>query len=410
MSRVVVVGAGLTGLTACLELERLGHRVTLLEASDRIGGKLRTEITSGFRLDVGFQVYFPGYETASAYLDHDSLDLQYWPNGARVWHQGKWCTIDAAKPIATGMSPLFGLADKLRTLRLKAFAKNLTDRERRSFDDVSAARFLDDFGFSTEYVDRFARPFFGGIFLDRSLSVSAAQFLFVWKSVSIAGAAVPREGMEAIPKQIAKRLRSTRIHTQSSVRGFAKGELHLVGGDRIESDAYVFATGFDAPEWLIPNAKKREALPSKCFHFRLDRCLETKGYLCLNSHPESIVNEVAPVSEVSAGTAPNGGFVVSVTTLETSATEDEIRKELNQKFKPQEGTCLDLIRVDCIQRAQVTQRPGFLSRRPRYETIHPQAFWASDVHTNSSIDGAMSAGIAVARRVSEFLSSRAQVL
>ena len=53
MSRVVVIGAGAGGLAAAARLAVKGHRVTLVEQSDEVGGKLRTYRRDGFAFDTG---------------------------------------------------------------------------------------------------------------------------------------------------------------------------------------------------------------------------------------------------------------------------------------------------------------------------------------------------------------------
>jgi phytoene dehydrogenase-like protein len=58
---VVVVGAGLAGLQSARRLERLGLRVTVLEAGDAVGGRVRTDKVDGFLCDRGFQVLNPSY-------------------------------------------------------------------------------------------------------------------------------------------------------------------------------------------------------------------------------------------------------------------------------------------------------------------------------------------------------------
>ncbi|MBL7256543.1 phytoene desaturase family protein [Paractinoplanes lichenicola] len=53
MSRIVVIGAGVGGLTAAVRLARGGHAVTVFEQSDRLGGKLGVYERDGFRFDTG---------------------------------------------------------------------------------------------------------------------------------------------------------------------------------------------------------------------------------------------------------------------------------------------------------------------------------------------------------------------
>ncbi|MSY97025.1 MAG: FAD-dependent oxidoreductase, partial [Actinobacteria bacterium] len=58
---VVVVGAGLAGLTCAIYLQRSGIEVTVLEASDRVGGRVKTDSVNGYLFDHGFQVINPNY-------------------------------------------------------------------------------------------------------------------------------------------------------------------------------------------------------------------------------------------------------------------------------------------------------------------------------------------------------------
>lgn len=65
----VVVGAGLAGLACALDLCRAGRRVALLEASDGVGGRMRTDRRDGFLLDRGFQVFNTSYPQVKRRLE-----------------------------------------------------------------------------------------------------------------------------------------------------------------------------------------------------------------------------------------------------------------------------------------------------------------------------------------------------
>ena len=56
MTDVAIVGAGLAGLACAQDLTRAGVECTVLEASDGVGGRVRTDAIDGYLLDRGFQI------------------------------------------------------------------------------------------------------------------------------------------------------------------------------------------------------------------------------------------------------------------------------------------------------------------------------------------------------------------
>ena len=125
MTEVVIIGAGLAGLSCALSLEVAGIPVTLLEATDQPGGRVSTDLVEGFRLDRGFQVLLTAYPEAARLLDYDALQLKNFEPGALVWHSGKFHRFadpvrnpgGAAQFLFDGIVPL---ADKLNVAKLRA--------------------------------------------------------------------------------------------------------------------------------------------------------------------------------------------------------------------------------------------------------------------------------------------------
>ncbi|MHB8620748.1 MAG: FAD-dependent oxidoreductase, partial [Chloroflexota bacterium] len=88
--KAIVVGAGLAGLVAARTLHRAGWEVVILEASDGPGGRLRTDVVDGFRLDRGFQVLFTAYPAVRRQLDLKALKPRTFDPGAIVVEGGRW--------------------------------------------------------------------------------------------------------------------------------------------------------------------------------------------------------------------------------------------------------------------------------------------------------------------------------
>ena len=123
--RVIIVGAGLAGLTCARVLAESGAAVTLFEASDGVGGRVRTDVVDGFLLDRGFQVYFTSYPVSRRHLDHAKLDFRAFDPGAILHREGKKTVLsdplrDPKALVPTLLSDAASPADKLRTAGLAA--------------------------------------------------------------------------------------------------------------------------------------------------------------------------------------------------------------------------------------------------------------------------------------------------
>ena len=123
--KVIVVGAGLAGLTCARELQRRRVDVAVLEASDGVGGRVRTDVVDGFRLDRGFQVFFTAYPAAKRQLDMDRLDLRRFQPGAIIAVGTRREVLsdplrDPGSAIRSALSPVVMPRDKVLTALLAA--------------------------------------------------------------------------------------------------------------------------------------------------------------------------------------------------------------------------------------------------------------------------------------------------
>ena len=86
---VLIIGAGLAGLCCARRLAEAGVTFQIVEASDGIGGRVRTDEVDGFLLDRGFQVLLTAYPEARRVLDYSRLDLKPFSPGALSWFAGR---------------------------------------------------------------------------------------------------------------------------------------------------------------------------------------------------------------------------------------------------------------------------------------------------------------------------------
>src|SRR6202046_2008176 len=170
MTDAVIVGAGLAGLSCAISREAAGLSVTLLEASDGPGGRVRTDLVEGFRLDRGFQVLLTAYPEAKRLLDYDALNLKKFEPGALVWHNGKFHRF--ADPFRNPLGaarfafdPIVPLADKRRVAKLRSRVQRGAYPDIFARPEKTTRDYLQSVPFPPNIVDRFFEPFLGGIFL-----------------------------------------------------------------------------------------------------------------------------------------------------------------------------------------------------------------------------------------------------
>lgn len=255
---VVIVGAGMAGLTCASILHRAGRRTVVLEAGDRIGGRIRTDRhPDGFVIDRGFQVVLDAYPALRRHVNLDALQLGAFDAGAMIW-TGRRLTL-LADPIRHPSALLEDLKSSVISIgdkvRLASFAAQCrlsswgSANEAAGDWDKPALETLQSAGFSSRFIDRFARPFWGGISLDPALSGSQGPLKFTLKMFLQGSAALPAGGIQSVPEQLAALLPSDTIRLRHRVNeivisdGRAAGV--VVNGERLAASAVVVAA--DSP-------------------------------------------------------------------------------------------------------------------------------------------------------------------
>ena len=306
----IIVGAGLAGLAAAVRLTEAGTRPIILEASTSPGGRVQTDTINGLRIDRGFQVLLTAYPTASSFLDLKALDLRHFEPGAILAGKGKLRTLadplrrptlaagaltaDAAR--ITDAPPLLNLALKARTGAL------LTEPapDRTAYQDLCA------FSLSDRVIDRFFRPFFGGVFLDRSLCTPASHLRFCLTMFAQGSAAIPALGMGAITDQLTSRLHANSLHCNTAATALNENTLTLSTDEQLQSPAIILAGGPELERKLLGESPTTPAWTATAtLTFTLPRPDLREGYLILDSAGEGPINHAAITSDIAPDTAPN---------------------------------------------------------------------------------------------------------
>lgn len=402
MSEVVIVGAGLAGLTCARQLQARGRACRVLEATDAVGGRVRTDRVEGFQLDRGFQVLLTAYPAAKRWLDYDALSLRRFTPGARVWCDGAMHSVsdptrEPSGLFATLQAPVGTLADKMKIATLRAEARRGALADVFTRPETSALEALHAHGFSETMIERFLRPWLGGIFLDESLGASSRMLMFVMRMFVEGEAAVPAHGMQAIPEQLAAGLAPGTVRLNAPVASVGDGSITLQSGERIAADAVVIAADGSTAAQVLPGIDAPSWRPVTCVYFAAPESPLEAPVLALNGSGLGLVNNVAVMSDVAPAYAPTQQALVSVSVLKPSAGDDaslaaQVQAELEGWFGPSVRTWRWL-RSYRIDRALPVRRPLEIAA-PR--AVRPGVWIAGDFLATPSIQGAMESGERVA--------------
>jgi len=319
-SPVIIIGGGIAGLACARRLHRNGVSVRVLEASGRVGGRIKTDRHDGYLLDRGFQVLQTAYPEARRTLNLSDLNLQCFAPGAMIRVQGRFHTLAdplrrPGKLLETLRAPIGGLPDRLRLLRLAAkVTRGPLEAIFRQTESTSI-EFLRTQGFSATMIDRFFTPFFGGVCLDPHIRASSRVLLYVLRMFAGGDAALPALGMEQIPVQLVRDLPAEWVQTEVRVRRIRKSEIVTDDGHTLPARAIVVATeGPEATRLLGPGSTEA-SISETCLYFSCDHAAWHPPYLLLNGDGRGPINNIAFPSRVSPAYAPKGKSLVSVVVL-----------------------------------------------------------------------------------------------
>jgi phytoene dehydrogenase-like protein len=404
---VLIIGAGLAGLACARHLADSGVAFQIIEASDGIGGRVRSDSIDGFILDRGFQVLLTAYPEAQRTLDYPALSLKKFSAGALSWYAGRmnklvdpWRTPGGwGEALSSDFGSFF---DKLRIFRLRSRLRSSSIERIFQQTDRSTKEALASAGFSPEFVHRFFRPFFGGILLDSELKSSSRMFEFIFKMLSEGDTAVPAAGMGAIPAQIAAHLPPDSVRLNAHAESLHENELTLAGGESLRARAIVVAADGPSAAHLVGEAEPASRSVS-CFYYSADEPPVSEPLIVLNGDGAGPVNNFAVMSQIAPSYAPSGKSLISATVLGThqltaAQLSGFVIAQMKSWFGPVAGgwSFLNSYR---IPHAQPQQYPGALEPAQRPVRVRPGIYLCGDHRDNASIHGAMLSGRRAAEAV-----------
>lgn len=409
MTETVVVGGGLAGLVAARHLAESGRDVRLLEASEAVGGRVRTAHEDGYTFDRGFQVLFTAYPAVRRELDIEALSPRTFTPGATIARPNHRSVLsDPLRHPTAAPQTLFNrdvrTADKLRLFRLQRELANCDPETLLDEGGQPIESFLADYGFSTRFVERFAAPFYGGITLDRSLGTDSAVFKYTYKMLSEGDIFVPARGMQAMPEQLADR--ATRagatIEKGREVTALTATDDEVTietDGETLTADGAVVATDpATAADLTGVDTIPMETLGCVTQYFSLPTSTApSMGKRIVLNAADDRPNTVAPLSAVAPEYAPEGMELYSATFLGAPDDDDAelaaaVRRALASWYPAAGFDALEHLRTDHVPLAQFAQPPGYRADLPEPDAPSGPVVLAGDYTRWSSIQGALESG------------------
>uniref|UniRef100_A0A0E0LNL2 Amine oxidase domain-containing protein n=1 Tax=Oryza punctata TaxID=4537 RepID=A0A0E0LNL2_ORYPU len=421
-NKAVIVGGGLAGLAAANHLASMSVPFTLLEASDRLGGRVATDEVDGYRLDRGFQIFLTAYPECRRLLDFPALRLRPFYPGALVF-------VGAGEPfyllsdpfrlplrsLSAVFSPVGTLADKLLVGLTRLRAASTPDEVILSSPETTTAAHLEKLGFSPSIVERFLRPFLAGIFFDPALDTSSRLFELVFKRLALGDNALPEAGIGAIASQLADRIPAGSVRLNSRAAAVGQSSVTLDTGETISGElGVIVAVEQPEAEKLLPqlqttnpekSSKKNSERSTVCLYFAADKAAVQDPILLLNGSGKGIVNNMFFATNVASSYAPAEKVLVSVSLVGSfSGRSDadlagEVVSELAGWFGAGEVASWTHLRTYRIGFAQPDQTPP-TSPEGRDPRVGDGLYVCGDHWCSATFDGALVSG----RRAAEALA------
>ena len=391
----VVVGAGLAGLTAAKVLSQSGREVLLLEKSDGVGGRVRTDQYKDFLLDRGFQVLLTAYPELPKHLNLSLLRLHSFESGATIFSDGHFSKVgDPFRNVSSIMSTAFtktiGMQDKIKLLKLR---NSLIGRKKIYFQQKDDKRILETFeelGFTSKAINSFFKPLVGGIQLDPSLSGSTRLCFLVLKMLFIGDAAIPSRGMGAISEQLSKQINESSIRLTSTVDKVEGKKVILESGESFLPSNLIIATEGPATAKLLGQESPLSRSVS-CIYFSAPQAPSSSKAILLNGEKNGPALNVAIMSNISPSYSKNGKALIAVAIPDTIKTDsmENILIQMRKWF----GDSVDSwehIKTYSIEHGQPDLRPGDPFRKSIKNS--EGVYICGDHRDTPSIQGALVSG------------------
>lgn len=392
---VVVVGGGLAGLAAARRLHRAGVPWRLLEASDRLGGRVATDRVDGFLLDRGFQVLNTAYPRLAGLVDVGALGMGWFTPGVLVRRGDRLERLvnplrEPAGAPATLTAGIGSLTDRLRFGTLAAGYATLPVGRLLNTPETSAEKALRRAGLSDAIIEELLRPFLSGVLLDRELATSSHVLAVIMRSFARGRIGLPADGMAALPRALAAPLPAELVDLNTPVTGVAPGRVRTASGE-ITCRAVVVAADPPAAATLLPGLPPVRMHAYTTYYHRTDTAPLDEPILLLDGDRRETIANTVVVSRAAPTYAPDGQHLVATSVVgPQTPPEPVIRRELDRLYGRSTADWTHLTTVTVPDALPAAPPPQGRLRKP--VALGDGLYVAGDHRDSPSIQGALASG------------------
>ncbi|MYT05346.1 MULTISPECIES: NAD(P)/FAD-dependent oxidoreductase [Streptomyces] len=368
---VVIVGAGVAGLSAAHRLTSQGVTVAVLEAAPCVGGRMSTEKIDGFRLDRIGQLLSTAYPELRLTPGLDGLVLRPFAPGVLLHGDGRHHRVEApagarsargalravralasaprgvpgpglmaasrraafrvlpgagqttVSRVARGAAPLGGAVDQARLGAALTRLAHVPVERLLARPELPAGHALAARGLPARTIDGFLRPLLAALLCDPALTTSSRCADLALRAFAGGRLCVPEGGAEALPELLARTLPAGTVHTGVRVTSVATTSVTTAEHGELRCRAVLLATDARAAAQLLPGLRVPDFHPVTVVHHTTDDPPRTGSALLLDADRGGPVAHTAVISEVDPSRAPSGRALISSTVLGPPPTDLE---------------------------------------------------------------------------------------